>query len=558
LQFFPIIERELRVAARQARTWWRRFVALNLGVAVLVIAYFMSRHLSGSNQVGKEVFDGLVICGFIFSLLAGPLSTTDCLSRERREGTLGLLFLTNLRSRDVVLGKMAVSSFDFVLILIGAMPLVAMPFLMGGLDLVHFGLTALALFNVMFLSLAVGIFFSAFATSGRIALAFTLLSLFFITVGVPLLAREALRLLELQQNSVAAVLFQMISPLTGITAVMELPSGSAKLWEYWTVMGGLQGLAWLLLLAACWRTAKSWRTVTESRWRLKWRERLARWHTRIGEMAWRRRLLDRSPIAWLESRRFFESGTLVALVCAALGFWLVEHFMRPDAWPDEDVSIGWAIWAHYILCLWIAIQAPRRLADDKQSGALELLLCTPLTSGQVVRGCTRALLARFGTVAAIFLLLDAYSLYFSFTQQWPHNYFERRELVELSLCGALVIPVQTYTFVRLGIYQGLAQGNSLRATFKLIAKVGLLPWGLFLGALIFMLVSDRFINRWLSANRWFGEAFVFGCWIGIHLAVCLGFLLHGNLRLKRHFRALASQTVKPPWWKRLRLNKKAA
>src|SRR5882757_9768659 len=116
LQFFPIIERELRVAAHQARTWWRRYVTLNLALAVVVIAYFTTRRWSGSSQIGNTVFDVLVVCGFIFSLLAGPLSTTDCLSRERREGTLGLLFLTNLRSRDVVFGKMAVSSFDSVLI----------------------------------------------------------------------------------------------------------------------------------------------------------------------------------------------------------------------------------------------------------------------------------------------------------------------------------------------------------------------------------------------------------------------------------------------------------
>src|SRR4029077_9226225 len=149
-------------------------------------------------------------------------------------------------------------------------------------------------------------------------------------------------------------------------------------------------------------------------------------------------------------------------------------------------------------------------------------------------------------------------LYFSFAQQWPYHSFEKQELIELFLCGVLVLPLQIYTFARLGIYQGLAQGNSLRATFTLIAKVGLLPWGLFMAVLFSLLISDRFINRWLSANHWFGEAFIFGCWIAIHLAVCLGFLLHGNWRLRRHFRALASQTVKPPWWKRLRVKKPAS
>ena len=34
-----------------------------------------------------------------------PLLVADCLSRERREGTLGLLFLTPLTANDIVIAK---------------------------------------------------------------------------------------------------------------------------------------------------------------------------------------------------------------------------------------------------------------------------------------------------------------------------------------------------------------------------------------------------------------------------------------------------------------------
>ncbi len=40
------------------------------------------------------------------------------------------------------------------------------------------------------------------------------------------------------------------------------------------------------------------------------------------------------------------------------------------------------------VCLCLVIDAPRRLADDKQSGALELLLCTSLAAEEIVRGNT--------------------------------------------------------------------------------------------------------------------------------------------------------------------------
>ena len=43
--------------------------------------------------------------GFVGSAIAGLVLTADCISQERREGTLGLLFLTDLRGPDVALGN---------------------------------------------------------------------------------------------------------------------------------------------------------------------------------------------------------------------------------------------------------------------------------------------------------------------------------------------------------------------------------------------------------------------------------------------------------------------
>jgi len=86
----------------------------------------------------------------------------------------------------------------------------------------------------------------------------------------------------------------------------------------------------------------------------------------------------------------------------------------------------------------------------------------------------------------------------------------------------------------------------LRATFKLLAKIGLLPWALF----ITIMLGLFWFSQAVPFPRWFGEGFIFGCWIGVHLLVCLGFVAHGNWHLRRNFRVLAAQTIKPPWWKR--------
>ena len=41
---------------------------------------------------------------------AGLLGTADCVSSEKRDGTLGLLFLTDLKGYDVICGKLAANS----------------------------------------------------------------------------------------------------------------------------------------------------------------------------------------------------------------------------------------------------------------------------------------------------------------------------------------------------------------------------------------------------------------------------------------------------------------
>src|ERR1044071_6463234 len=119
------------------RTWWRRVLVLSLGFSVFVVAYLVVGQWARLSGVGREIFSGLGGFGLIYALLAGPLATVDCISRERREGTLGLLFLTPLRSYDVVLGKAVAASFDMVLGLLTVLPLLSLPLLMGGVTLLQ-------------------------------------------------------------------------------------------------------------------------------------------------------------------------------------------------------------------------------------------------------------------------------------------------------------------------------------------------------------------------------------------------------------------------------------
>ena len=105
MAFLPIAERELRVAARQPRTWWRRVMTTMVGLVLFVFMLMILGQFRGLTFFGRELFTLLSWVGMIYALLSGPLTTADCLSSERREGTLGLLFLTDLHSYDVEIGR---------------------------------------------------------------------------------------------------------------------------------------------------------------------------------------------------------------------------------------------------------------------------------------------------------------------------------------------------------------------------------------------------------------------------------------------------------------------
>src|SRR5204863_2908551 len=132
------------------------------GVAVLAcMAVVLSSNVYGNpSQVGSTVFDSLVAIAFVLCCLTCIVSA-DVIASEKREGTLGLLFLTTVRRFDVVLGKLVSSGIAALTALLVLMPFLALPMLMGGVTGGETLRKALALLNALFLALAVGIYSSA-------------------------------------------------------------------------------------------------------------------------------------------------------------------------------------------------------------------------------------------------------------------------------------------------------------------------------------------------------------------------------------------------------------
>src|SRR5579872_4734477 len=162
MTFMPIADRELRVSARSKATRrWRMYFAL-AGVTIagaLGLISVVSRGMFTS-QLGLAIFSALKWIAYVFACGAGVFLTADCLSEEKREGTLGLLFLTDLHGYDVVFGKLLSTSLSGFYGLLAVFPLLAVCLLLGGITNGEFWRMALVLVNAFLFSLAVGIFVS--------------------------------------------------------------------------------------------------------------------------------------------------------------------------------------------------------------------------------------------------------------------------------------------------------------------------------------------------------------------------------------------------------------
>ena len=85
-----------RLASRRRGRYWLRSLA---ALAILIAGTWLFVMMQGAptKELAGFLFGVLTGGAVLFALLSGPRSTADCISEEKREGTLGLLFLTDLK-----------------------------------------------------------------------------------------------------------------------------------------------------------------------------------------------------------------------------------------------------------------------------------------------------------------------------------------------------------------------------------------------------------------------------------------------------------------------------
>src|SRR5438034_5354116 len=161
ITFFPVVERELRLAARRSSTYRLRLLTGVVGIVVLIGVLLNMRNVVSSAAAGKTIFSLLSSAALVYCIVAGAFEAAASLSEEKREGTLGLLFLTDLKSYDVVFGKLTATSLHSFYGLLALVPILGLSLLAGGVTGGELWRMSLVLVNSLFFSTAVGLRVSA-------------------------------------------------------------------------------------------------------------------------------------------------------------------------------------------------------------------------------------------------------------------------------------------------------------------------------------------------------------------------------------------------------------
>ncbi len=532
----PIVGRELRIAARRRRTYWLRSGAALAVLLVWLVLLLSGRRLAGP-QLSQHLFIAFGVLALSFCLLAGLFLTADCLSEEKREGTLGLLFLTDLRGYDVVMGKLAATSMHAGYGLLAVFPVLGLPILLGGVGMAEFWRVALVLLATLLLSLGLGMLASALCHEARQAMAGTLFGLLSFAGLLPVMWWTQVVFRAPKWN---ALLWP--SPVfTFITALDNTYRTRMGAHDFWASLGMVASLGLLCLVIAAVLLPRVWRdddNRSEKRGNVN---RNRNTNPRSRKVQGRKRLpLEEDAFGWLVSRAPLPQGPAL-LIWLLFGLWccfLIVSIATPRHKEAFVICLFAGYAMHQLFKYTLALDGTRQLSEDARTGALELLLVSPLADAQIVAGHQRALATRFRTLKWLMLLVNTglCAAVLIFHDELSMSASDQAIFLELFAGGALLLWLDSRTLSLLSISMALRARRHNRAILATLGRVMAVPWTAVF--LVVFIISAGGVSEQAAMA-------IFAVWFGVGMLTDLIVLALAHEDMSQGVRAFVLE--KRPW-----------
>ncbi|HEY2785268.1 MAG TPA: ABC transporter permease subunit [Fimbriiglobus sp.] len=507
----PIFTRELVTVPRRKSHFGVRVAQLGLltilGVTAwqAMVGFDRDATLGETARFGTMLFQVVVFVQLLLLVFFAALTAAGAVSQEKDRRTFILLLITDMRDYEIVLGKLLGALLPITVLMLTAIPFLALLLLLGGIDppqVLQAGAVVLAS------AYAAGSLGGLIAlwrdkTFQALALSTLLLVLYeCLVVGLGSLGGESLR--------------TYLDPVAAMRSVLQPPPGG------WTGLPPAYGFAlamlgWCVVLngVGLWGLRR-WNPSGEAIMQREGpgedpeadmdAEQLAAFRAQAHAAPGALRPVWKNFIAWREirTRAYGRRPLLIkiafAVVLALITYFAVSTVYQPGGRPAFAAAYG--LVPLTVLCLLlVAAQAVTSITSERDGGMLDLLLASDVSPPEFVFGKTLGVLyntKEFLIPPILFAIF--YAVEGLFTKTDPGlGIFDRlatNAAPLLAVVGSLVV---LFAFaIALGLHVSLRLTSSRLAIGHVLGTVFFLCVGTLLCIYLISLPQQSFANQWVS------------------------------------------------------------
>jgi len=490
----PIFTKELRVAARQRRTYVLRSIYLLLLTIILMLAVLSTSLMTSGGtaiyrvsrmaEAAKNVTLTITWFQFYVAQMLAVVLMSNAVNDEKRRGTLDVLMATPISSFQIIVGKLLSKLFQLILFLALSLPMLAIIRVFGAVQWDYIVASLCITFTAMLFAASLSMYLSAIISRPYKVILIMLVILFTFYI-----------LIQLQFSMFAAGIrttrfLALISPATAMMQISlsAFPTmGIARTTISWPTHCLIVTAVSLVIVAVSVLTVRrTFRQPTAVNYREKWAGR-----KRDKAAARPVRPVGESPIFWKELPTSFGASVRSNIITfVILAIILCVFFAMSGSGNIRGRGRSFVLFNMYAMTLWMiasvrtATMAATIITKEKEARTLQILLGTLISDAKIIRGKALAVLWRnlpFWTI----LVVHSFVFYFFYMNQHPKGmlYFA---------ASLLAIVAYVVLLLGLGFYFSARLKSSTAAVLSTIGGIfALFLLQRFMFPIVMMVTSNR-------------------------------------------------------------------
>ena len=471
----------------------------------------------------------LLVC-----LFAGVHLTADSISKEKREGTIGLLLLTPLTPFQIVIGKLVAHGLmGFYSILI-VVPLLSLIMIVGGTRLAEVASIGLVAFNIMFFSASVGLWASAQHTERKKAAGTGTWMVILFWWGIPIIV-QLMSYFKFPEWSIRGL---SVFAVNGIFNSTFAGPRLSFLQSPWLSVAVNHLTAWGFIAWATYLLRTGWQDhPAKPKFSLREQWRKISLGNEATRLRLRQKFLDKNPFLWLASRDRLRSINIWIFTILFIGVIIFTAAYGGGALnPAMFIMVISLCSAHKFMVSGLAAQ---QLAVEQEQGTLEMLLSTPLKAETVLNGQLRATLRQIQGPALLGLVMQLLAV----VMIWYSDVFDDFTLpviIGIAVYAAIYL-LDIYAISWMGMFGAVTVKDPKNAAGVAILRVLVLPGLIFASV---MALGSLAVWYW-DLDFEPQPMMLVGFWFFLGIATDLAWLVYTRKRLPTLLREFAMRRYSP-------------